>query len=262
LTESSPFFKWTFLTDNSTDVFAEQSESTPPIKRHTTLDAGLRNAYQWIAIVTMVLDHVGYLYGISALRYIGRFAMPIYVILFVTTMKAGRVNLKRLLVLAVLSQPPILYIFEDPKLNIIFGFAVFAYIAQAIEKRRWLAVAAGAVMMCIPIAYGWYLYVTLAVFYWLPNPWMQRGFFAAATGLYVYLTTTHPRQLLAILAPFIQGIRAPRPNKYIYRWFYPGHLYILAVLNYFIIGSLTAPFVYLRYSEPVLQIERFLQWLF
>ncbi len=222
----------------------------------------MRNAYQWIAIVTMVLDHLGYMYDISWLRYVGRISMPIYTILFVVTMKTGQVNLKRLLILALLSQPPIIYIFEDSKLNIIFGFAIFAFTAAAIEKCRWFAILAGLAMMCIPIAYGWYLYATLAAFYWLRGYWLQRGAFAAATGIYVCLTVAHPRQLLAALAPFISGVHAPRLNKYLYRYFYPGHLYVLAVLNYFIVGSVAEPFVYLRYSPEILLVEQFLRWLF
>lgn len=249
------------MTGNAADLVTEQGELTFPAQRPGVLDAGLRNAWQWIAMITMVLDHIGYLYSISALRYVGRIAMPIYAILFVTTIKTGHVNLKRLLILAFLSQPPVMYIFEDYKLNIIFGFAVFAFTAAAIEKRHWVAVTAGLAMMFIPVAYGWYLYVTLAAFYWLPNPWTQRGVFTAATVVYTWWSAAHPRQLLAIVAPFIRRIRAPRPNKYLYRWFYPGHLYILSVLYYFIIGSLTAPFINLRYSDIVLQMENLLNRL-
>lgn len=229
--------------------------------RRPVLDAGLRNAYQWLAVLTMLLDHAGYLYGIEALRWIGRLSMPAYALLFAETMRTGHVRLNRLLMLAVISQPPVMYIFEDPKLNIIFGFAIFAFAVSAAEQRRWLAAAAGAAMMFIPVAYGWYLYASLAVFYWRFNPWVQRGLFAAATAGYVVSSGTHPRQLLAACVPFIRGIRTPRLNKYFYRYFYPGHLYLLSVLNYFIIGSLTAPFINLRYTPEVFRCQQLIRWL-
>lgn len=56
--------------------------------------------------------------------------------------------------------------------------------------------------------------------------------FATATAAYTFLLDIHPRQLVAIGVPFIEGIAAPRPNKYLYRFFYPGHLVILAGLKY------------------------------
>ncbi|MBP8606358.1 MAG: hypothetical protein KBI46_11050 [Phycisphaerae bacterium] len=240
---------------------SQTADQTSAAVQQPALDAGLRNAYQWLAVLTMLLDHLGYLYDIAALRYVGRLSMPAYALLFAETMRTGHVRLHRLLILAIVSQPPVMYIFEDPKLNIIFGFAIFAFAASAAQQRRWFAAAAGLAMMFIPVAYGWYLYVSLAVFYWIGQPWAQRGLFAAATAGYVVFTHTHPRQLLAALVPFIRHIRTPRLNKYVYRYFYPGHLYILSVLNYFIIGSLTTPFINLRYSSEVFRCQQFIRWL-
>jgi hypothetical protein len=224
-------------------------------------EGGLRNAYQWIAIVSMIIDHVGYLYDISAFRYVGRFAMPIYGMLFVMTMKQKKVNFTSLLFLAVVSQPPYLYIFEELRLNIIFCFCIFYFTVRVFERRRWGLVFVGFLLMWIPGSYGWYLYIGLGLFYWLDNLVIKGGAFATLTGVYVYVSGVHPRQLLAMLAPFIRRVKARRPNKYLYRYFYPGHLYILAVFNYFIVGSVVRPFADLRYCYIFTQIERFLQWV-
>jgi len=192
----------------------------------------LRNAYQWLAMITMILDHAGYLYELPALRYAGRLAMPLYAILFVMTVQSGHVNLKRLLGLALAAQLPGMYVMDIPKLNIIFGFCFFAWTVEGIESRRYLKAVAGVLLMLIPVSYGWYLYVTLWIFWGLRNPIVQGLAFAAATGTYTWLSGVHPRQLLAAGVPLIRGIKAPRPNKYLYRYFYPGHLIILAVLKY------------------------------
>lgn len=221
---------------------------------HTITESpGLRNAWQWLAMITMILDHIGYFYNISPLRYIGRLGMPLYAILFVITLQKGQLNLKRVLLLALLSQVQYMYIFQDffelhsfriPQLNIIFGFAIFAWTVEGFRKRHWFTMIVGLLLMWIPVSYGWYLYATLATFYWIDNKTSQRGFFAVLTGIYTYynyLKGGHWRQLLAVCAPFIEGIKAPRPNKYLYRYFYPGHLLVLAVMQYTMIGTFYLP---------------------
>lgn len=192
----------------------------------------LRNAYQWLAMITMVMDHVGYMYSISELRYFGRLAMPMYAILFVMTVRSGHVNLKRLLFLALASQLPMMYLFEVLKLNIIFGFWIFAWTVNGIEKQKPLQAFSGVMMMLIPVSYGWYLYVTLYIFWGIRHTLLRNLAFAAVTGIYTWLLYIHPRQLLAAGVPWIRGIKAPRPNKYLYRYFYPGHLIILAIVKY------------------------------
>jgi hypothetical protein len=192
----------------------------------------LRNAYQWLAMATMTMDHVGYLYDIPALRYFGRLAMPLYAILFVMTVRSGHVHLGQLFWLAAASQLQAMYVVDLDKLNIIFGFWIFGWTVQAFERRNWLDVAAGLMMMLIPVSYDWYLYATMFIFYCLREKYLQAMAFAVATAAYTYLMEVHLRQLLAMGAPFIQGIKAPRPNKYLYRYFYPGHLVILAILKY------------------------------
>lgn len=218
-----------------------------------SVPAGLRNAWQWLAMITMIVDHIGYFYNISALRYVGRFGMPLYAMLFVITIRNRQFKLGRILLLGALSQYQYMYIFGEPQLNIIFGFAIFAWTAEGIRRRHWLTIIAGLLLMLIPVSYDWYLYLTLATFYWIEPKAAQRGAFAVLTGVYVYLSYVGNyaywwRQLLAIGAPFIEGIKAPRPNKYLYRYFYPGHLLILAVMQYMLIGTPWLSFD--RYDPP------------
>ena len=130
----------------------------------------LRNAYQWLAMLTMAMDHVGYLCDISELRYFGRLAMPLYAMLFVMTMRSGHVHPGRLFGLAMASQLPAMYVVDIEKLNIIFGFFIFGWTVHAFEKRRWSDFAAGGLMMLIPVSYGWYLYLTMFIFYAFATP--------------------------------------------------------------------------------------------
>lgn len=203
-------------------------------------------------MITMIVDHIGYFYQISSLRYVGRLGMPLYAMLFVITVRRQQINFKRILLLGLLSQYQYLYIFGECQLNIIFGFAIFAWTAEGIRRRRLPMIITGILMMWIPVSYGWYLYATLATFCWIEHKSLQRGVFAVLTGIYSFYSyligyTLWWRQLLAMFAPFIEGIKAPRPNKYLYRYFYPGHLLVLAVIQYSLIGT---PWPTVNRDEP------------
>lgn len=212
----------------------------PETTQHTLVDLpGVRNAWQWLAMLTMTLDHIGYLYPVvDYFRYAGRLGMPLYAILFVVTIQKHQIHLKRILLLAMISQIPYQYIFQLAQLNIIFGFSIFAWTAIGVEERNWFKIVTGALMMLIPVSYGWYLYLTLGIFYWLNNKHAQRSAFTLVTAIYTVISGVHPRQMLAVAVPFLTRLKAPRPNKYLYRWFYPGHLAILAVLYYFTVGPI------------------------
>ena len=198
---------------------------------------------------TMLADHIGFMYyQYNFLRYAGRLAMPLYATLFVMTIRSGHARPWRLLVLAAISQIPYLLIFY-PKtllhadLNIIFGFLIFYWLTVVVKKRHWLGIVLAAAAMCVPVSYGWYLYGSLAAFYWLDGDRQtQRSVFALLTIVYTWVTNVHWRQLLAICGPFIGGIRLPRPNQYLYRYFYPGHLFVLLIVDVLLAGYLITPF--------------------
>ncbi len=224
---------------------SETNEDAPIAK----IDNGLRSGWQWVAMVTMLADHVGFMYyQYNFLRYAGRLAMPLYAMLFVMTIRSGHVRPWRLLLLAAVSQVPYLLIFypgslRGADLNIIFGFLIFYWLTAAIEKRHWLGIVLVTASMCIPISYGWYLYTSMAAFYWLEGDRRKQwSAFALLTIVYTWMTSVHPRQLLAICVPFIRGIKLPRPNQYLYRYFYPGHLLVLVVVDVLIMGYLVTPF--------------------
>lgn len=242
------------------------------IDRPRPIDNGLRSAWQWLAMGTMAADHVGYLYyQLDFLRYAGRLAMPLYAMLFVMTIRSGHVRPWRVLALAAISQVPYLLLFHPgwiwhTDLNIIFGFLIFYWLTVAVEKRCWWGIVLTATAITLtsteialtstkkslPVCYGWYLYGSMAAFYWLDgNRRRQRGVFAGLTVLYTYFRFVwrHDeiyfralRQLLAIGVPFIQGIKARRPNKYLYRYFYPGHLFVLVIVDLLVMGYIITPF--------------------
>ena len=212
-------------------------------------------------MVTMVLDHVGYWDNIAPLRAVGRLAMPLYCILFVISVRKNQVNGLRLFIIAAISQIPFMLYIEEIQLNIIFGFFFFYWLVTSQQKKAPLQTVLSFIVIVITglplsifpedsykwyhyatslrVSYGWYLYATLFIFYRLQSKVDQRFAFAVFTGLYVWITRYaigFPRQLIAIAAPFIDWIKLPRPNKYLYRYFYPGHLMILAIIKISLTG--------------------------
>lgn len=205
-------------------------------------DSAVRNAYQWIAIVTMLIDHIGYLYEQPLFRAIGRLSMPLYCILFVMTIRKEQIHAHRLLILAILSQIPYMLYFDCFNLNIIAGFYIFYLMILAAKKRSFLWIPIVFGIMLIPVSYGWYLYLTLFVFYLPDNKAKQRIGFALITIVYC-IVNHYPRQMLSLLSLFFDRIRLPRPNKYLYRYFFPTHLAILVIVKYLKLGVLTLPMV-------------------
>ena len=114
------------------------------------------SALQWIALITMTIDHIGFLLfpKLTILRVIGRIAMPIFVFClaegFIHT-KSRQKYFMRLGILAVISE--LVFILEryytgfDLPLNVVMTLAL-SFIAMLCAEKGgvgWLGVAALAV---------------------------------------------------------------------------------------------------------------------
>ncbi len=184
-----------------------------------------RNAMQWVACVTMLLDHIGHIYELPILRCAGRIAMPYYCMLFVLTGKKQSYDLLRLGILAAVSQPFYGMIFEFDRLNIIAGFFVFALLIDAMNKKLLRrSIACLLVMLIVPVDYGHFLYLSLfALWYVGPMAYVLLNVvFAVACGLLV--------QLVGCFAWYIPKLNMPRIPVVVYRWYYPLHLFVIAFI--------------------------------
>jgi hypothetical protein len=205
---------------------------------------------EWIAIITMLIDHIGYEFFPSDFtwRMIGRIAFPIYTYLLVrglTFTSSKSTYFKRLLVIGVLAQLPFTLLFETYSLNVIFTLLYGATAIVISEKvgQIWgifILVIFGLIM--VPISdftdYGIYGYLLFLLYYFLKEkPVALLIGHVSLNVLYslYYSDSWHSIQSFSIIATIIIIFKNHLPvvkiPRLFYRAFYPTHLLILYLLS-------------------------------
>ncbi|MCM3750226.1 conjugal transfer protein TraX [Paenibacillus pasadenensis] len=218
---------------------------------------------QLLAIVTMLLDHVGLMFfpDSTGWRVVGRISFPIYAYLITVgyRMTSSRPKyLLRLAGLALLSQLPYMLAFNTTGYNAIFSLLASALVLYAVDGlltsrlprlAAWtmilpIVLAAAAVMTELPFDYNAYglllillyrysrglwtvlLHLLLNVFYLIVKgpEWGIQMFSIVSTLLLVYGAEVRAE---------LDKLRVPR---WLWRAFYPAHLAVLAVLYVWIEG--------------------------
>lgn len=206
-------------------------------------------------MITMLIDHIGVVFfpENGYLRIIGRVAFPLYAFALVQGYHYTRSRKKytlRLLVLALLSQIPFTWAFDDYSMNVIGTLLLCLLVMMAIDKlnptnrRPYLpflvAIPAFIVMEWVPMDYGGYALLLVLIYRYSSPRWMA----VWHTGLNVLFLVYQlwVIQLFSVIStmavvyyPKVQewfgGLRVPR---WLWRSFYPGHLLLLAVLHQWI----------------------------
>lgn len=207
-----------------------------------------------IAVVTMLVDHVGFLFfpEEEIFRIIGRISFPLFAFLiaegFIKT-KNVKEYLKRLSIFAVISQVPFFFFervagLSGIHLNILFTLALGVLTLLVITKVRNLPIKILGVLSLLTLAYfgnfsygvygvlsilGSYLFlknrkagiVTLSVLPFLEN-------------IRLFLMNIIFLQFFAIfsLIPiyFYNGNQGPKISRWLFYWFYPVHMAVLTLI--------------------------------
>lgn len=205
---------------------------------------------EWIAVITMFIDHVGYKFFPDDLtwRMFGRLAFPIYTYLVVRGLNftKNKVNyFKRLIFLALLSQVPFMLLFEVNSLNVIFtlmysAFAIIVY--EKVNRKLWGIIILNCMaIIMIPVNdymdYGLYGYILFLLYYFLnKNAYLLMAGHIFLNVLYsnYYFGSWYSIQSFSILATLLIILKAHLPNikisRLFYRSFYPTHLIILYII--------------------------------
>ena len=214
-----------------------------------------RNVLKIIAVISMLIDHIGLLFfdNLIWLRLVGRIAFPLFSFFIAEGMRYTK-SRKRyaltLLLFAVISQIPYMFIFGFLKLNILFTFLIAIL---AIEVVEWKNVLVGKVekifillVMGIIVSVLGYLGIIdygilgvglVLVFYFIRKPMFRYLAGALVLALMVVegllygisaLSLVQIASLLAIVLLFFYNGEKGRVNlKYFFYVFYPTHLYII-----------------------------------
>ena len=215
---------------------------------------------QWIAAVSMVVDHVGlYLFldttAYEPMRIIGRIAFPLYVFMLTEGFRHTKNKEKyfwRMLIFAFIAQLPIdilaWQLGIDWHLNIMFNLTATLVALQLVERGGWwwlgvivLALLAqlgkmdyGAVT--IIMATGFYL---CSKHYKKADDWLPRKIGYAVVLLIstillmlIYDWEIQIFDLIAIIPiALYSGQKGPRMPRYFFYVFYPSHLWVIIALK-------------------------------
>jgi len=198
---------------------------------------------KFIAMFTMLIDHIGYLFFPSALwlRMIGRLSFPIFAFLIARGYRFTSDKRKyafRLLAFGVLSQIPYAY-FVPGKWNIMFTLFIGLIAIEIFEsKYRPLSFLLLLIGSVFPVSYGVYGLAMILVFHitYGQSDKTMMGYFLLSTVY--YFSSGNQVQALSVFALFpilldpVTSIRVPRLVGYL---FYPGHIALLLFIQNYVL---------------------------
>ena len=214
------------------------------------------------ALLTMLIDHIGLIFfpEIRWIRYIGRFAMPLYGYCiargFYYSKEHGTIQnyAKNLVILTIFSEIPYAIMEQRPAIDIgltwLFSLAILYILEGNMERiKRYLCAAAillfaAGLYQFISFDFGIYGVMTAVCMYFLMvkknEPYNMFLAMVILWAFYVLVMRKPFEQffaifsiiLIAVLLPHDGAVRLP---KKLYYWFYPVHISLLLILERIII---------------------------
>ncbi|WP_017689278.1 TraX family protein [Paenibacillus sp. PAMC 26794] len=203
---------------------------------------------QWIAMITMLIDHIGAVFfpHIIELRIIGRIAFPIYAFAVYIGYKHTRDVQKyiwRLFWIAIISQVPFMAAFNHYSLNVVWTLWSALLVLFVIDKlpSRLLGIpiviGAGWFMEISQMDYGMYGLLLVLLFRYFQGPVLVVAH-VVLNALYLLLHNSSVQMYsvlatagIAIAQYYQAGFRIKGP-RWVWRYFYPAHLAIIAIIRW------------------------------
>lgn len=199
-----------------------------------------------IALITMIIDHIGYFGNIECLRLIGRLSFPIYCFLISRGIKKTK-NIKnyllRILCLAIVSQ----IIWNNAgvtTLNVLFTYFLFIQMIHFIRSKKYILASITLLIIIIvsPILdYGFYGFVLLLIFYYIEDKYVRLILMLGAVIYFIKYKVLSEISLIALLSIFIID-KYDKPKWYkkykkynkLFYYIYPLHILIISeIFKYF-----------------------------
>lgn len=208
-----------------------------------------RELLQLVAMLTMLIDHVGYLWFPEqwGLRVIGRIAFPLYAFGIVQGYRLSR-DLKgytrRLGGLALISQLPFMWAFDVWEINVIGTLFVGILALYGLDRFRsrlgkaLVVIASIGLLAAIPADYGVYALLLLFIYRYAPTS-LSILLLHLLLNMYYWLNTGVVYQHFSLVATAWLTVGASpirKMNISVPRWlwisFYPGHLLLLVIITW------------------------------
>ncbi|WP_410769713.1 TraX family protein [Fontibacillus sp. BL9] len=201
---------------------------------------------QLIAMITMLIDHVGLLFfpGDLLWRVIGRIAFPIYAYALVQGY-ARTSNFRRyairLLLIAVVSQIPYQLVLNDG-LNVVATLLAAMLVLRLLDSIKpgplSVLVKAGAciVMEVLPFDYGAYGLLLVLIFKYARSTQMLlmhlllNIVYLLSYGWVIQMVSLLPTLIIAFGPGIWRRLESWRMPSWVWRSFYPVHLFVLALI--------------------------------
>ncbi len=198
---------------------------------------------QWLAMLTMLVDHVGIVFfpGNEALRLIGRIAFPLYAYLLVigyTRTRDSHKYLVRMMVLAVVSQIPFMLAFDTVAFNAIATLTVCLAVLSIMDAVLGVWRQVLTVLLALPALdllsfdYGAYALLMVLMFRYTPkSAWVIIHLVLNLVFMFWKGWTLQSFSIIATL--LLIGVSSwtdRRVPGWLWRSFYPAHLTTIAII--------------------------------
>lgn len=194
----------------------------------------------------MVIDHIGYLFNNDILRAVGRVSMPIYAYFVVVGLHNTSDNKRymwRIISIAFVSQIPYIVMFGF-RLNICFVWFAAVCILNTVHKDdgiKKIVKLTSIIMICaiIPCDYG--IIAIIWIIVWERLIYNGDSFASIILLSFAVLVSVLQHDAIQIISlaalpivfvlHFTNKVYINKKYKYIWRAFYPAHLFVLGALK-------------------------------
>jgi len=209
-----------------------------------------QNQIKWLAVVLMLIDHIGFMIEAEPMRIIGRLSFPLFAWVLAQNWKRRKPSsntkplITRLLLFGMIAQLPYMIFFNKLDFNILISFALvvitFTQIHKAQANRKIIIMILGLVAAQLwGVSYGWYAVACPLLMINLKGKGCRIWWIIWIVTNTIYATTSgYFFQLFAVITPLILGYHNPTKDrkptaikKKFFYYFYPIHLAGLAAMR-------------------------------
>jgi len=206
---------------------------------------------QLIAMLTMLIDHIGLVFFEDQIfwRVVGRIAFPIYAYFIVLGYRrTGNVKryMGRLLAIALISQVPYMVALDEWGVNAVGTLLVCTVILYLIEKKSMLvsipaAIVAVVLMESLNFDYGLYGLLLVLIYQYTQGHFTVFSHFALNLLFLFYKDWVIEAYSIVSTVGIVYAPAAYRlferrqVPKWLWRSFYPAHLSLIAILEFFLV---------------------------